>query len=258
MENTLLLGSFFKHLFALQSTDILTFIGILLAYIAYQKSVVDKYDSWKSLLQSFLVELKAQELWLSGEYAFSQDKMWYSPNKIIYKISFESAKEIIRRGISDSNVITPKLANEIAFFNERVEAFDQLLNYQKLTISGNPFLSAELQNYLVQKGIANKRVKYSTFVNSIEKLSSSKNQDELAIYSLASRLFFINCVVHNELIGNAKDSSGLHSMHESISKKLNLLLKDYDSRKPFYIKHPILIVVLSIIVFYFITLFPVK
>jgi len=47
--------------------NLLTNIGIILAYLAYTKSIQDKYDSWKALLQSFLDELNTMHAWIGGD-----------------------------------------------------------------------------------------------------------------------------------------------------------------------------------------------
>jgi len=233
----------------IKSTDLLAFIAIILALLAYRKSVLDKYDSWKSLLESFTDELRAQAAWLAGYYANSQDKMWFSPDKIVYKISFESAKEILRRGISDSKIISADLAKNIAFFNERIEAFNQLLDYQKTTISSDPALSGKLQHFLDQNGLRNNSILFPVFVSSIGRLQASRVKVNQNMFALAYRLYFINDIIHNQLIGTMGNDMYLHRLHSVISEKITAELEKYDLRKPFFTKNPWLLIVMSLLIF---------
>ncbi len=141
---------------ALSLQTVMAYIALVLAYYAYRKSVLDKYESWKSLLRSFQQDLSAQKNWFNARYSESYvDKQFINPDKIVYALSFESAKEITRRGIGSLSMISKKLENEIAIFNERVEAFTSLLDYQKRVITADPILSAELRERLKDFEFAN-------------------------------------------------------------------------------------------------------
>ncbi len=98
----------------LNTGHILTYCALLLAFLAYRKSIKEKYNTWKLLLLSFKSELIAQTSWLSLPYKNNhEDKKFFSPYKIVYKLSFESAKQIARAGISFYDNNKPKKINWI-------------------------------------------------------------------------------------------------------------------------------------------------
>lgn len=234
----------FDWLSNLSVEGILTSLAILLAFIAYRKSVKDKYDSWRSLLESFLDELKAQSSWLASEYHSDHtEKMFYSPYKAVFKISFESAKEITRRGISDLIVISSDLRNNIAIFNERVEAFNALLDYQRSIITANPILSYKLEEFLEDNGLRKASVNYSVFEQKIEQLKNSNKKEDLEMYALAKEILWINRAIHIHLIGDKSRLDSLCYLWHSIRTEIEQILENFESRLPWYIKTKIVILI---------------
>ncbi len=224
------------YLSSIKSADLLTFIALILAFFAYRKSVLDKYDSWRALLQSFLDELNAQSSWIGGIYINSQDKLWYSPNKIVFVLSFESAREIARRGISDLKIISKELYQKISLFNERIDAFNQQLQYQKDTICADPVLSNKLQEYLENNGLKKKNVLFPQFSLLVANLQTSRKKLDQNMYALAVRLYLINDVIHNQLIGNSAISDSLNYLYNSLKKELSEKLESFDKNVPFYFR----------------------
>jgi hypothetical protein len=249
------------YLSSIKSADLLTFIALLLALLAYRKSILDRYDSWKALLQSFLDELKSQSSWIGGIYNNTQDKMWYSPNKIVFLLSFESSKEIARRGISDLRIISKELYEKISLFNERVDAFNKMLEYQKSIICANPPLANKLQDFLEDSGLNKANVlspQFSLTISNLQKNGNGLNQDKLnlkqELYSLAMQLYLINNVIHNQIIGNASRPDSLNYLYNTIKDELSEKLKNFETSLPFYFRklNFILLIFLSIFLFLFI------
>jgi hypothetical protein len=160
---------------ALSLQSVIAYIALVLAYYAYRKSVLDKYESWKSLLRSFQQELLAQRSWFDARYSESYvNKQFINPYKIVFSVSFESAKEITRRGIGSLSFISEKLENQIAMFNQRVEAFNSLLDHQKRVITADPVLSQELSERLKGLESANPNASLNDFFQLVSDLRNSK------------------------------------------------------------------------------------
>lgn len=224
------------YLSSIKSGDLITFVAFTLAIFAYRKSILDKYDSWKALLQSFLDELQTQFSWIGGIYVNSQDKEWFSPNKIVFKLSFESALEIARRGISDARIISKELYHQISLFNERIEAFNQQLDYQMCTITTNPALSGSLQDFLENNGLKKQTVLFPAFSLAIDNLQKSKNRTDREMYFLAHRLYLVNNTIHNQLIGNSGQPDSLNYLYNSLQQEISGKLEDYEKKLPIFIR----------------------
>ena len=122
-----------QFLSEIKSGDLLTFLALVLAYIAYVWSVNRDLEAWKSLLISFKNDLDSQKAWLGSEYFNKayEDKNSFNPHNIIYPLPFESLPEIIRRGITEFSWISSEFTRQISLFNERVIAFNDLLDHKK-------------------------------------------------------------------------------------------------------------------------------
>ncbi|MCL4338955.1 hypothetical protein M1271_04670 [Patescibacteria group bacterium] len=235
------------YLSPIKSGDLITFVAFILAIIAYRRSILDKYDSWKALLQSFLDELMAQSSWIGGIYIKNQDKEWFSPDKIVFKLSFESAVEIARRGISDSRVISKKLYRQISLFNERIVAFNQQLDYQMYNITANPILSGSLQDFLENNGLRKRAVLFPAFSLSVDNLSKSKIKIDRNMHYLAYRLYLTNDTIHNQLIGNQGQIDSLNYLYNSLYQEIFKKLEDYDKKIPFLLKKLVFISVITLL-----------
>lgn len=242
------------YLSSIKSGDLITFIAFTLAFFAYRKSILDKYDSWKALLKSFLDELKTQSFWIGGIYVNSLDKEWFSPNKIVFELSFESALEIARRGISDARVISKEIYQQISLFNERIVAFNQQLNYQMHAITTNPALSGSLQDFLENNGLKKRTVLFPAFSLAIDTLQKSKNRTDREMYFLAHRLYLVNNTIHNQLIGNSGQPDSLNYLYNSLQQEISGKLGDYEKKLPIFIRRSTfsLMIVLFCLLFLFI------
>jgi len=238
-----ILNTFIQNL---SVSNLLTFIALLLAYVAYTWSVNRDLDSWKSLFISLKKDLEGQSSWLGSEYFVDSylKKHSFNPYKIIYPLSFESLPEIIKRGVAEIKWIPDNFINNISLFNERVIAFNQLLDYLKLSATANPIVSEKLKDKLNTLGIDNEDVPFEDLKKSVYK---EKNKDE--ILYLAEQVRRLNKIAHIELIGNKENKDKLHYLYTLISSDLDEILEQFDSKKPFFIKKRSLIIVSSIALF---------
>lgn len=234
---------------SVKTGDLLALVALMLALIAYRKSVLDKYESWKALLQSFLDELNTQSPWIDGVYANAHEKNWFSPNKIVFKLSFESALEISRRGISDSKIISKEMYGKISLFNERVVAFNQQLDYQMHTITSNPRISGDLLEYLEEEGLSRDKVSFPRFSLAVDNLEKNKATKEQ--YHLATSLYNINNTIHNQLIGNGLGEDSLSFLYQYLKAEIEEKLKDYEQNIPWYFKRKNLFTIVIVMLFVF-------
>lgn len=231
-------------------TNLLAFMAISFAYLAYAKSLNDKYDSWKSLLFSLKADFESQKAWLSTEYTKEcyKDKMAYSPRKIIFPLSFGSVQEIINRGAVDIG-FSEEFINKISIFKERVDAFNELLNRQAIMTSANPSSTNKTVNALDKIGVCDCSIPYDNFIRSLETDLKISDQDS---YNFAKRLFAINEAVHIEIISNKNNEAGLHSMYIFLKKEIENKINNIEESKPLYLKFKWLILIFSIAVYIFI------
>ena len=233
----------------IKSTDLITFTALFLAYLAYRKSILDKYESIKVLVSSLKKELNAQSPWLRNCYSKDYErKGFFSPDGIVYKLSFESAKEIARRGISENELLKKDFENDIASFNERVDAFNAMLDYQREFITTNPVLSGLLYDKLMGFGLKDRRISLNEFRNLIDKLKNGSDEDK-KIYFLAYELEKINKSIHSDLIGDGTDDYQLHTLWRSLNLASDDLLKNYKRRLPWYVYHKSVVIIIAITIF---------
>jgi hypothetical protein len=231
-------------------SNFIAFTALVLAYLAYRKSVFNKYESWDSLLRSLQQELKTQAPWLNASYPSDyENKEFLSPGKIVYDLSFETAKEIARRGIGDLGIINKELERVIALFNERVETFNSLLDYQKRAITADPILSGELVEKLQDLGLSAQDVSVNEFLSQVRRLRDSNNNRDKQLYYLATHLRNINRIIHNGLIGNGRETHHLSYLWKFMDSNIETVLKDFKKNIPCYVKCHKGIVFISLIVF---------
>lgn len=233
----------------LKSSDVLTYTGLVLAYIAYVWSVNRDFQSWKSLFISFHNDLVSHKAWLGREY-FSDaynDKDSFNPYKIIYPLSFESLPEIIRRGVAELPWISDKFINQLSIFNERISAFNSFLDQIKKSNSASPVLTEKLKDKLKELGLDDENIEFNEFK---KKIFEQKNSEE--ILYLAENNRRLNRALHVKLIGNKNDEDKLHYLYSEIRKELENILGNFDIWKPWFIKLKVLIIVISIILFFLI------
>lgn len=230
----------------IESINLLTYLALVLAYLAYIRSVNRNFDSWKSLFVSFKKDLESQSAWLKNEYFKEtyKDKNSYSPSKIIYPLSFESLPEIIRRGVDELPGISEGFINQLSIFNERVIAFNSALDQVKLICSADPIKSEILKDKLNELGLDKKSVEFGELKS---KIFSLKKKDE--IFYLAENIHRLHKVIHTKLIGNKSRQDGLHYLYSKIIKEVNNILDNFDQKRPFFIRHQAFIIATSISLF---------
>lgn len=240
--------SFFSYV---ESQDFLTYLALLLAYAAYVWSVNRDLESWKSLFYSFQNDLEGQSAWLKSEY-FSEtytDKYSFSPKKIIYPLSFESLPEIIRRGPNELSWISKKLMKQLSLFNERVIAFNSLLDQIKLINAADPVktevLIDRLNDLCIDGDISFKDLKKS--------IAELKKRED--IFYIAENLRRLNKILHVKVIGNKTSEDKLHFLYSEIWNELEKIIGYFDKRKPWFVVYKWQIIFASIPVFVLIEYF---
>jgi len=236
----------------IESANLLMYLALVLAYLAYVWSVNRNLNSWKSLFVSFKKDLESQSAWLKNEYFKEtyEDKNSYSPSKIIYPLSFESLPEIIRRGVDELPGISEGFINQLSMFNERIIAFNSALDQVKLICSADPIKSEILKDKLNKLGLNKKSVEFSELKS---KIFSLKKKNE--IFYLAENIRRLHKVIHTELIGNKGKQDGLHYLYSKITKEVNNILNNFDQKRPFFIRHKVFIIEISIPLFALIEFF---
>lgn len=215
--------------FANNATFIISSLALYLAVRAYVCSEKSKYEKLKSLLQIFSEELKTQRPWLDGNYQNTHEITWYSPKKIVYVLSFESAQAIINIGIINKNIISKKFYLTLVFFIERVKALNTLVIHQQNLISSNPILSQELIDFL-PKEINTPSVDFCEWRTKI-------NNDVTEKGKLAKMLYQGNQVIHDQLIGNKSNMACLSYMYSTLNDLINECLENYERRLPFWYRN---------------------
>lgn len=237
----------------IRSADLLTYFVLLLAYIGYIWSINRDLKSWKSLLLSLKSDLKSQEPWLGGSGYFQEtynDKASFSPQKIVFPLSFESLPEIIRRGAKELSNISNKFIGNLSLFNERIVAFNSALDHVKKIISSNPIMSEKLNEKLKKLGIKKEEVEFNYFKNKIREL---KKEDD--VFYLAENIRRMHRMIHVELIGNKNKKDRLNYLHHEITEELEKILKKFDKQKPVFIKYQHSIIIFSLFLFFVIEMF---
>ncbi len=225
---------------------------MLLAYLAYVKSINDKYESWKTLLLSFRADLNAQESWLATGYSSYNNKDSYSTYKVILPLSFESLKEIIKRGANDNDLrFTEEFIKKISIFNERVEGFNKLLDQQRLVVTSDPVMLFKLDKKLTDFGLYNRDISDDLFIKSVE--NNLKSDQDL--YALARNIWVINEHIHVRLISNKDNENGLFSLRIFILNEIENKINKLEFIKPWYIQKSDIIWIFSLIIFLLIEVF---
>ncbi len=230
----------------IKSGDFLTFFAVVLAYLAYSKSINDKYESWRSLLLSLKADLESQSAWLSSEYKEEtyKDKTAFSPRKIIFPLSFKSLEEIISRGASDFN-FSEKFIKNISIFDERIETFNKLLEQQRLNVTANPVLTHNLVEILDSNGACDCATTYDNFFQSIENMKVSQPD----CYALAKRIHSINRIIHINIISNEDDESGLHYLYKYLLNEVQNKLSNLEKSKPWHLRYKWPLLILGCVLF---------
>jgi len=230
----------------IKSADLLTYSALVLAYYAYTWSVNRDLDSWKSLFISFKNDLESQKAWLSSEYFGEnyKDKNSYNPYKIIFPLSFESLPEIIRRGVAEFPWVSSKFVSHISLFNERIVAFNSLIDHMKTLVASNPIAAEKLKDKLNDLGLRKEDIEFDELKRII--LDTKKVDETLYLAESVRRL---NRIIHVDLIGNKSKEDKLHFLYCEITKELDTFLETFDQKRPFFIRYRWMIIILSIFPF---------
>lgn len=229
-----------------KAADLLTYVALILAYLAYAWSINRDLDSWKSLLNSFREDLKSQREWLESEY-FGEtynDKNSYNPFKIIYPLSFETLPEIIRRGIAEFSWISERFIGRIILFNERVIAFNSLLDHMKKVVTADPVLTEKLKGRLNALNIDKESIKFDEFKKDIQMLKEKEK-----VLHLAENIHRLNWIIHVKVIGNKSKQDKLHYLYVEIAKELDTILHNFDRKRPFFLRYKWYLILLTVPIF---------
>jgi len=208
-------------------------VALFLSIRAYVSSERSKYENTKSLLLSFKNELEFQSSWLSGIYTEKHnDPDWFSPQKIVFVLSFETAKELSRRGVSDSKFIQSDFYKKLARFNERIDAFNNAVQYQQDIISSNPILSQKLAEYL--KSLEKKYNKNIKFCDIYSEVNSVNIDEDIKL--LAKQLYQGNKIIHSQLIGDGSQSQYLNYLYRELNKDIDEVVNSYESKLPIWFR----------------------
>lgn len=236
------------------TTDLLTFLAFLLAYLAYVKAIEDKYDSWKALLSSFKFELITMHMWLSTQYfSNTYDKYHYSPRKQVYQLTTVAAKEIVRKGINDIDLLNTKVSDKISLFIERIHAFNASIEHHSRLTTSNPTLSESLLNILIDKGLTNPQVNLHTFEHAIY-TDNFKNTNE---YKLMLLIKSSNENIHQGLISTRNQEDRLCFLYYYLKDETEKIIQKIESKKIFewYVKYKIGITIGAIVIYIILQVF---
>jgi len=209
------------------------------------------HKSWKSLFISFKNDLSSQRAWLGSEYFADtyRDKNSFNPYKIIFPLSFESLPEIIRRGIAEFSWIPKQFINLLSLFNERIVAFNSLLDQIKKINSADPIKTEKVKEKLNELGLEDENIGFDEL-----KIKIKEQKESEEILYLAENNRRLNKLVHVNLIGNGANDDKLYFLYSKIDRELDNILNIFDKKRPWFIKYKWLIIIISIILFYLIEL----
>lgn len=239
----------------LNLSSLLALVALLLTFFAYRWSVIRHFNSWKSLFISLKNDLYCQQAWLSTSYPHYSYKEVYDPGKIIYPLSFTSLPQIIGKGVAELPNISNDFINNLSLFNERIIAFNSLLENVRQVITANPVLTQKMEEKLLDMGLDDRRISFEEFEISLKKLvepnNSLENSEYREIYYLSKNIQALNKKIHAGLISTPEKLDGLNSLYLKINKETEEILKNFNKKIPFYIRiswlSPILIILLFLI-----------
>ena len=128
-----------------EAQNLIAFIALILAYLAYRKSIIDEFKNWINIVKSFLSELNYAASWIGNSYSY-KDSNWSNPTKIVYPLTFESVKALIQKGHPPFEIIKIHFFNNLAILNERIQAFNHILVFQVENYTNNKLNDQETKN----------------------------------------------------------------------------------------------------------------
>lgn len=247
-----------KFIQSIESQDLLTYLALVIAYLAYVWSINRDLNAWQSLFLSFKEELNLFGNWLGGEgYKSSKeyrDKNSYSPYNIIFPLSFVALPEIIRRGPKEFNWIPKEFSEQLSVFNNRVTAFNSVLDQIRLVCAADPILSEQLYNKLRKFGLkeSDEDISFEAFKQEIKEMQ--KNKGEQGMASLAEHIRRLNLLAHTGLISDKNRIDMLHSGLTVIQNETDLIIKKFNDHRPWFIKWEVPLLLASFGIFLLIEL----
>ncbi|MFH0863994.1 MAG: hypothetical protein V1858_02825 [Candidatus Gottesmanbacteria bacterium] len=193
-----------------QTQNIIAVIALILAYLAYRKSVIDEYRSWLDLAKSFQHELNYAKYWIGNSYEKMMSIDWSNPSRFVYPLTAEAAKALIWKGHPPKRIFPDDFFDKLAIYNERIQAFNHFL-----MIQGINYVVAEVDN---------------------------KNE------KISEKAKHINYIIHNDLIGS-QDNYHLHNLYNYFSCQLKMIEKADLLLIPWYFKYPERIVLATIFIY---------
>jgi hypothetical protein len=231
----------------IKSNDLLVFMTVLISFLVYRYSVIEKYRKLEILLASFSNELYKQRAWFVGEYGLTFDcKEFYSPLKVVYSVCFYSAIEIQKTGLSILNKFDANFGMYIPMFNQRIKTFNDLVQVQYNLSSQK--LAMPLQQKLENFGYLDEGVSFEAFRDNIKKLN---NTQDMALFFYAVQVNHFHKQLHNELISDSSNPFSIHTLWSQLTIATEKTLKNYNKNMPWYLKKCFLVCTLlvSIVVF---------
>lgn len=232
------LDSIFRNLQPiLGKVEYLTTAGVIIATYAYSETVKAKYDSILQNLKTFKAELDKQKDWLKTPYSENhEDKLFFSPRKIVYPLFFQSSKNILSQSIFLINSVDDNFYHDVALFNERIDLFNSLLEYHKMVISANPIFSKELYDYLNKLGLNNCSVPFIDLKSKLRKKARCSKKLK-RFYLFSTEIYRLNNLIHAKIIGADKDPTHLNYLFMRICDTNDKLINRFDKLKPFVLKN---------------------
>jgi hypothetical protein len=203
--------------------DILTYSALVLAYLAYRNEAIKEYRHWLDLVKAFSKELAYAKHWLGTGYT-EREAAWKDSSKLVFPLSFESVKAMISKGHPPKTMFPDEYFNNLVIFNERLAAFNQLT-------------LAQIYNF-VQNG----SVSEEEFVN-------NKDNNLISLH--------INDTLHRYIIGNEGESH-LHNHYVYFTHENQLILRNGLKSLPVWTRYPIILQVVSLILFLILEVFLAK
>ncbi len=235
----------------INSSDLLTYLTIVLAFFAYKHVVQKDINTTELLLESLKDELVPKKIgeWIGGEYPQGtyKQKRSFLPSIEWVPIPFGSIKELIKRGVGGNNLLSSQLWKNLLLLNEKIELYNLYVEEEHRLIESNPQNNKELFeeiNKLVEAKDTD--VTFEMLQSSIEKF---KKTDKEQLYKLATILHKYRKIRHEKLIADHTKEDGLNYLYKTIAEDIERILKT-QSYKPLFIRmNQLFLFLTSIVVF---------
>lgn len=127
----------------------IAYFATVIAWVAYRWQVIQKYHSIRDILISLREQLKFQGHWFGTSYTEPRIKRFFKVSDVVFKVDFPAVREIISKGhlasLKIDEIDIDKLIEELSIFNERIQAFNQMLDYLENMATSNQYIAQEAQ-----------------------------------------------------------------------------------------------------------------